>query len=358
MNYRNYKFMARQTHNTDTTIVHDINIQDPISNIVLRFDFAKTGTEPQLHPMASIKKIEIVDGSDVLYSLDGYEAEALDFYNNKGKLRQNYNFVIHANGPVRFVVLNFGRYLWDPEYALDPTKFTNPQLRITLDIDAWAVTGNNIYVTGWANLFDQAAVSLKGFFMAKEIKQYTMGSGTHEYTDLPTDYPYEGIYFRAFLQDYEPNSSLANFKLSEDQDKRIPFDLDGHAIEVNLLADYPEFTETLFVDITTAQKSAFITATARVAAVGAPWKAAAVDGGETFYGGDGGRLYIISKSTSGACQIVVRGTVPHCVYKLPCGLHDDPSSYYDVRNIGSLRADIQGGQAAQGHLFLQQLRNY
>ncbi|KKK87426.1 hypothetical protein LCGC14_2753360 [marine sediment metagenome] len=358
MKYRQAVIQDTVTLTDNKTDTYDINIQDPISSIILGFEFSKTATIPQLHPMASITKIEIVDGSDVLFSLDGYEAEALDWYNNGGKLRSNYDMYLSTNGPSRFVGINFGRYLWDPEYAFDPKMFTNPQLRITLDIDAWAASGNYIYLTAWANLFDEAPVSLKGFLMSKEIKQYTMASTVHEYTDLPTDHPYEGIYFRPYLLGTEPNAAVSNIKISEDQDKKIPFDLGGQDIVRTLLAEYPEIAETAFVDITVATKYFYCMATTRVTAVGAPWKALAVDGGDTFYNGDGGRLDMIAKATSGNCQIHVRGFVPHCVYKLPCGIHNDPSTYWDVRNIGSLRADITGGAAAQGFIFLQQLRPY
>ena len=358
MKYRNYKFHSRETFSADTTKVIDINLQDPISSIVLGFDFVKTGTYADLHPMASIKKIELVDGSDVLFSLDGYEAEALDWYNNGGKLRSNFNWYLLAGGPSRFIGINFGRYLWDPEYALDPKMFTNPQLRVTLDIDAWSSTGSYIYMTAWANLFDEAPVSLKGFFMSKEIKQYTMASTVHEYTDLPTDFPYEGIYFRPYLIGTEPNQACSNIKISEDQDKKIPFDLGPSDIVRTLLSEYPEVVETIIYYVTTGIKYAFITPTTRVVALGQPWLAAAPDSGISCYNGDGGRLDVRSNSTAGNSQFIVRGYVPHCVYKLPCGLHKEPDSYYDVRNIGSLRADITGAAAAQGHLFLQQLRSY
>ena len=358
MKYRNYKFHSRETFSADTTKVIDINLQDPISSIVLGFEFAKTTGIPRLHAMSSIKKIELVDGSDVLFSLDGYEAEALDWYNNGGQLRSNYNSLLHDQGPSRYVGISFGRYLWDPEYALDPKMFTNPQLRITLDIDAWAASATYVYITAWANLFDEAPVSLKGFFMSKEIKQYTMANNTHEYTDLPTDHSYEGIYFRPYLIGTEPNQALANIKISEDQDKKIPFDLGPSDILRTLLADYPEVVETAFVDVKTSVQYFYCLPTTRVIGISQPWKTTGLDCGNVCYNGDGGRLNMISASTSGNSQLIVRGYVPHCVYKLPCGLHNEPDSYYDVRGIGSLRADITGAAAAQGHLFLQQLRPY
>jgi len=358
MNYRNYKFHSRETFSADATKVIDINIQDPISSIVLGFEFAKSGYVQTLHPVASVTKIEIVDGSDVLYSLDGYEAEALDWYNNGGQLRSNWNMQCTASTVSRYIGIHFGRYLWDPDYAFDPTKFTNPQLRVTLDLGVGCASETYIYMTAWANLFDQKSVTPKGFFMSKELKQWTMADSTHEYTDLPTDYPYEGIYVRAYLADTAPNSCVENIKISEDQDKRIPFDLGGQDVLRCMLNEYPAVSEELVVAPHTSARYAYVTCTERVQALMQPWAAAAADVGGTCYGGDGGKLAFIVKSASPNGQIFAKGYTPHCVYRLPCGIHSDPESYYDVRNIGSLRADIEGAAAAQGFIFLQQLRPY
>jgi hypothetical protein len=358
MNYRNYKFYARADHDADTTIVHDINMQDPISSIVLGFELHKTDHIVTLHPMASIKKIELIDGSDVLWSLDGYESEALDWYNNGGQLRSNYNMQLTASTVSRYIGLHFGRYLFDPEYAFDPKRFTNPQLRITLDIDAWAAAGDHIYVTGWANLFDEGRTDLKGFFMSKELKQWTMADNTHEYTDLPLDFPYEGIYVRAYLAGTEPNSCIQNIKISEDQDKKIPFDMGGQEVLRCMLNEYPPVKEDIWFSPHTVARYSWVTPTTRVTALGQPWAAAAADQGTTCYEGDGGRLAVITKTAASNTQLHVWGYIPHCVYRLPCSIKNDPSSYYDVSRLGSLRADIEGAAAAQGFIFLQQLRRY
>lgn len=358
MYYRNYKFYARTDEDADTTIVHDINIQDPISSIVLGFEFHKTDHIMTLHPMASIVKIEIVDGSDVLYSLDGYEAEALDWFNNGGQFRSNYNMYTTGGTAGRYIGIHFGRYLFDREYAFDPKRFTNPQLRIELDIDAWAAAGDHIYVTGWANLFDEAPTELKGFYMSKELKQWTMADNTHEYTDLPLDHPYEGIFGRFYLAGTEPNSTVENIKISEDQDKRIPFDLGGQDLLRNQLSEFPPVEEYFWFSPHTVTRYAYIAPTTRVVGLGQPWAAAAADQGTTCYNGDGGRLDVITKTAASNTQLHVWGYCPHCVYKLPCGVKNDPSTYYDVTRLGSLRADIEGAAAGQGFLFLQQLRRY
>lgn len=358
MNYRNYKFLARTAALTSGVLVHDINIQDAISEIVIGVELTNSAADMLAHPMAAITKIEIVDGSDVLFSLDGFEAEALDWYNNKGKFRSNYNTCMSGGGLSRYIGLHFGRYLWDPEYAFDPTKFTNPQLRISYNCALGANTASAVYFTMWANLFDEAPTSLKGFLMTKEVKQYTMANNTHEYTDLPLDHPYRSIYFRPFLVDTEPNQAVSNIKLSEDLDKKIPFDLGGADITRNLLAQYPAVEETFYFMINSvASRYLYHGATTRLTSVGSEWRTSTPVRMYGFYGGDGGRTACRASGTANS-QVHVRGYIPHCVYELPCSVKDDPSTYYDVRRLGSLRLDITGAAAAQGYIFIEQVRSY
>ena len=358
MNYRTYKFYARAKHSADVVIVHDIKMQDPISSIVLGFEFHKTAITQILHPVACVKKIELVDGSDVLFSLDGYEAEALDWYSNGGKFRSNYNFCLAPGACCRYIGINFGRWLWDSELAFDPKQFTNPQLRITLDYDAWAASGDYVHVTGWANLFDEKVPSLRGFLMTKEVKEYTMANNTHEYTDMPLDHPYRAIYFRPYLASTEPNQAVANIKLSEDRDKKIPYDLGGQDLLRTVMAGYPPVEESYWFGLSTSTRYLHIAPTTRVTAYGDVWAAAAAIQDPAYYDGDGGWLKTIAKANPSNTQIFVRGYVPHCVYEIPCGLKDDPDDWWDVTRLGSLRADITGAAAAKGFLSVQQLRPY
>ena len=358
MNYRTVKIHSRETFTSDTTKVIDINVKDIISSLVIKVEGTHTGAVMQLHPVSVLTDIQLVDGSDVLFSLDGYEAESVDWYNRGGKFRSNYNYACTAGTWTRFIGINFGRYLYDPVLAFDPGRFNNPQLKISLDIDAWSATGSTVYITVYANVFDEKIPDAQGFLMTKEIKQWTMASSTHEYTDLPTDYPYRAIYHRAYLAGTEPNASLSNFKLSIDQDKKIPVDLGAHELNSNLMEMYPAVEEEWFYSLNTSNRYLYCAPTTRVKAVGAVWATTAVAQDAAFYNGDGGRLNTIAADNPSNTQVFIKGYVPHCTYQIPLGLLDDINDWYDPRGVGSFIADITGGAAAQGFLFIQQLRNY
>jgi len=358
MNKRINKFYSRTTHTEDKTVVIDINLTDVISQIILTIE-GLNATAAMIAPLArAITQIDVVDGSDVLFSLDGEEAEALDWYNNGGTFRANYNYQMNGGTCKRFIGINFGRFLYDPLYALDPKRFNNLQLRITLDSGVGANTCASLYLTAHACLFETQPIGLKGFLMSKEFKQWTMASSTHNYTDLPLDFPYRALFLRAYLAGTESNQCVANIKLSEDQDKRIPFDDDPFILYSTLLANLPRCKEEYWFATAASQRLMYIAPTTRVTAIGAEWAETATNYGTAFYDGDGGALKTICSTTGMNTQVHVEGDVPHAVFQLPFGDQQNPDDWYDVRNLGSLRADITGGASAAGYLFAQQVRNY
>jgi len=358
MNYRLNTILERTSYTADTTEIIDLDFNSQCSNIVIGLEAVNSSATQTAHPMAILTKIEIVDGSDVLWSLDGYEAEALDWYDNMGKFRSNYNYALSGGSECRYVGINFGRYLFDEIFAFDPAKFTNPRLRIGLDIDAGANAPATVYLTVWANLFDEKTISPQGFFTAKEIKEYTIAASTHNYTDMPTDYPYRGIYLRPFVAGTEPNQVVSNFKLSEDQDKRVPYDHGIQDIERTLLNMYPAVEEHYYFTAGTSTTYLYVAPTTRVTAFCQEWAAAAGTHSFAQYNGDGGKLNVITDSGSANVQVYVRGYVPHCVYEIPTGDKLTQGDWFDPRGLGKLRADITGAASATGYLFAQQFRSY
>ena len=358
MKYRVNTFYAAAAEAADATVVIPINITDVISQIVLEVRGLAT-TVTNLAPIArAITQIDVIDGSDVLFSLDGEQAEALDWYNNKGTFRANYNMMLTGNTAVRYIGINFGRYLYDPIYALDPKRFNNLQLRVTVDSGVGGNTSNSVTLAARACVFETPPTELRGFFMSKEFKQWTMAAATHNYCDLPLDYPYRALFFRAFLAGTETNQCVSNFKLSEDQDKKILFDDDPWDLHTVLNSRLPKVSENYFFACSNLIRYLYVAATTKVVANGTRWAGSALDANVSCYNGDGGRLDTYSYPAGQNYQIHVEGDLPHSVYMLPFGDINDPSDLYDVRNLGSLRTDITGGAASQGYLFAQQVRSY
>jgi len=360
MNYRFSKIFAEKSYAADATEIIDLNVVDPISQLIIACNPNYASAALSAHPIACLKKVELVDGSDVLMSLSGYEAEALDIYHSK-KMRSNFNTQLGSMGVERFVHLNFGRKLWDKEFAFDPGKFKNPQLKISLDLDASGGGATSILLSVLAAMFDEKTISPTGFLMSKEIKEYSMASGAHEYTDLPTDFPYRKLLIKALTHGAEPGAIIENIKLSEDQDKRIIFNDEPENLLRTLAADNQELEEQIIFAATTSAKNVYTTVSARATAVIMDWAAAMASTGHTSYGSAGGRMVAYAQAATNAIAHI-RGWLPHGVYELPFGDQEDPEDWFDVMRVGSLKLDIKAftGRSSSDviQIFLQQLRNY
>jgi hypothetical protein len=358
MNYRTYKLMARKNYTADYTEVIDLDVTDPISSLVIDLEQVNASATMSAHFIASIEKMEIVDGSEVLYSLDGYKAYAVDWYANKGRFRSPWDYAINGGTANHSIGINFGRWPWDTDLAFDPKKHTNPQLRITLNIDGGGMSCASLYLTVWANMFDQKIISPRGFLMTKEVKSWTGSSSVHEYTDLPRDFAYRNIYLRSFTLGTEPDQLLSNIKLSEDNDKRIPYDCPPVNITRNLLHKYPLVTEQFYFTDDAASRYIYCSASERVIGNINGWAAAAGGYSHSFYDGDGGRAKIIAETAGANVNVNIIGVTPCETYEIPCGTPDDIADWWNVQQLGSLKADITGAAAAANSIAVQQLRLY
>jgi hypothetical protein len=361
MNYRLSTIFPRKSYTTDTTETIDIDVADPISQLIIELAANITDdTAITAHAIACLTKIELVDGSDVLFSLSGRQAEAVDWYHNY-LFRSPWNIYMGWGETQRFIGINFGRKLWDPQLAFDPKKFRNPQLKLTLDIDAGGAVPSLNRLGVWAAMFDQRAVSPVGFLMHKQIKSYTMGSASHEYSDLPTDYPYRKLFIKALSAGTEPGQLIDKIKLSEDQDKRVVFDHIPEEVLRTIAYTSPEIQEYVHCRIATSQTNIYVTPTTRCYAVATELGDTSGSGAIATTMGDGGRVKGICATAQKYAQLFVKGYLPHGTYEIPFGDQADMADWYDVARIGSLKLDILSTSSGSGvacDIFLQQLRKY
>lgn len=228
MRYRNVELYYEQSLDNTGTKIIDLKTKDPVSAIRLKFAGTNGATNNQENRMDDvITKIEIVDGSDQIFSLNMKQAQVFQFYNT-GKTPR---IIIEERGSgsvTEDVLLLFGRYLYDPEYYLDLTKFTNPQLKITTDEDAVRALGatgfltNTFKVTVNLHVIEEGAATAKGFFMYKELYAFTSGTSGDEHVDMTRDYPYASILLRAYVAGNDASENINNIKLSCDAGKFIP----------------------------------------------------------------------------------------------------------------------------------------
>ena len=362
MNYRLATILDREAHTADITKVIDLNLADPVSQFHIVYEAMNAShSEGNAHPAKCITKIELVDGSDVLFSLTGQEAQAVDWYHRK---QEPPNILLFANNIASemIYVMNFGRYLWDPLFAFDPKKFTNPQLKITIDIDGGGIQADSGYLTVLAQIFDEKAITPEGFFMHKEIKDYTLESASHEYTDLPVDYVYRKLFARIQKYGAGPDYSFNTLKLSEDNDRRIPFNHTISEILKMMVGQTRPYRESIMCQGDTTQRHYYCTPCYWPLFSTTFWVGVCPAGMISIYEGDGGRFKLDMNTASGNCQIMCEGWCPHGVVEIPFGLQDDPADWYDVTKLGSLRLDILShsdmSSSESCQIMIQQLRKY
>jgi hypothetical protein len=359
MNYRNAKILPEKTLTDTGTETIDINIKDIISRITLAFRRVKTYQYMADHGYADIIKIELVDGSDVLHSLNGGENQALCIYDRHCGSMNNGEHMTTVDEYDLFGI-DFGRFLYDPLLAFDPAKFNNPQLKITYDVNLSDTGVTSGYLEIWADCFDEKVVSPVGFLMSKEHWSGAKPTAGYEYIDLPTDYPLRKMLVRAYVKTTEPWYNIGSVRLDEDNEKRIPFDWTDMEDYTRVMRSiWTPVEELLATQVQNTSAVWYVTPTDYFFAVAG----IEAGGASGIYLNDtsmkGGKL-TLAAATNRQIHAIVRGFLPNHCFEFPFGDQMDIADWYDVTKLGSLRLRLGAGTggAVTAGVVLQQLRRY
>jgi len=362
MNYRRAEILAGTDLTTAGTKTIDLNIKQPISRISLYWQVtaSKQGMDSYCH--RDMVKIELVDGSDVLHSLNGGQNQALCIYNRKCPTMIHGQF--HSGDSLGSVYgIDFGRYLYDPELAFDPTKFNNPQLKITHN-ESLADTGasvNELEIV--ADVFDEKVISPIGFLMAKEHYSYTLLGTGYEYVDLPTDHPLRKLLVQGYLSGYEPWYTVGEARLDEDNDKRILFDWDLERYFRIMKGVWTPVEDNIMGLLGTGDNKNYYGTPTDYWAVPILFSRGVTSEFYLLATARGGKANIYSVTGGAGAWIgVYRGWLPNHCFELPFGNPQDLNDWYDVTRVGNLRLRLKGGSGGAsggtGAVVLEQLRRY
>lgn len=231
MNIRDAVLLYQETQPSDkSTKTLDLDLVDPVSALCFEFEATNGTTNNQNNPLTrAITKLEVVDGSDVLASLSFEQAQALQFYKTGKQPELREDEGPSAASPIGCMIL-FGRHLWDREFALDLTKFKNPQLKISWDLtNIRAVSPTTAFATGttklsaWAKVMEGEATPGK-FLSSKEIESWTGAASGDKRHELPIDRIYRMLMLRTYLTQCDVNENITKIKLTCDTDKFIPLE--------------------------------------------------------------------------------------------------------------------------------------
>ena len=358
MKYRITEVLAEKSLDSSGTELIDINLTDPISALVFEYKNTRGSNTNAGHVALCLSKVELIDGSDVMFSLTGKQLHALAYF-DVGKAP--YTFLTNAVGVMEIIAptYHFGRTLCDPSLAFDPKRHRNPQLRIQFDKTKNDASSSAHTLRILAYVFDEKTITPMGFLMTKELKAYDCGSeGSYEYTDLPLDYPFRKLLIQAYTADYQPWQVANEIRLSEDNDKRIPVDEKTSALMKYYNTIYPRWHERLYAVLSGTGADFYWTPQFDTIISGASETGGAVVSVE---GEPMTSPKELVSSSSGNAVLDVSGFNPHGIVPLLFGDQNDTGDWYEVSKLGSLKMRVKAGSAGSSgsvSILTQQLRRY
>jgi len=211
------------------TVIKDLDFTDPISEIIIGVT-GKKHDHTNINPLVArgISKIEIVDGTDVLFSMNMEQAQALQLAQTK---RMPFNTMTcnQYSTNLSQVVLAFGRSRSDNEWALDPTKYSNPQIKITYAFTEGASNwkDNEQKITITAIVQENSVGRPTSFLMGKEIYSWVKATSGDETIDMDRSYPYRLLLWGVKDATSPVWNELNKIKISCDMDKFVPINDTG-----------------------------------------------------------------------------------------------------------------------------------
>jgi hypothetical protein len=233
---------AEAVASRQNTIIVDLPEKDFLSQILVKVHTLNpactTGLMPVFH---FVKRLEVIDGSDVLYSLTGPEAQAISYY--RGRTNVNPAGLRWASTDVfDMFYIRFNRFPGDTKYLLNMSKLSNPQLRITYDNTVVNIEGKAYDVNAATPTVRYTVVCdvLRGtppsnytgkFISSREVYNWSYVVTGTEFIDIPRTDPIFGIGIRAsYSTSCMTDTFMDRIRLNINNQEWIPFDVRYHEL--------------------------------------------------------------------------------------------------------------------------------
>jgi len=333
MNYRQAELLATLAINTAGVKTIDINVSDVISRIGVILELRNNGNNPTNHPLAAIKSIEIIDGSDVIASMSGYGVQAMAYYNSGLMPHNELNYEDNAYCRCH-VPIDFGRFLYDPQLGLDPKKYKNLQLRIDHDYSLGGCSPDDARIRVLADMFDEKMASPVGYLQQKEIFSFTPATGTAEYIELPLDNPIRKIIVMNTNDNEEPDVQFEDVKIDEEDGKRVVFNCKTMDLIRAASQKYGRFGEYFSGHLAATTDDEFWVSAAKDIMIAGFTDTASVILNYTW---SGGRARVLQASAAALFNCHVTGLCPHGAVPILFGNQDDMADWWNLSTVGKAR---------------------
>jgi len=348
-------------------IVDKINVGLPISAIDVIIHATNGATSNQGNPLhVDVDRVEIIDGTDRLFSLSLVQA-IVQHAHERGKYPVHHLDENAGSWQEEGFRINFGRWLGDPEYWLDPAMFSNLQYRMVGDLTISATVG---FATGTRTitliahcLTDRPPVHA-GYFVTKEIFQFTTVAAGEQRITLPDDQAIRALGFRARENAIAFNTDITQLKMTQSKDSFITFDLRALSMRNLMEEQYGQHEITQRVFRTDADTFDSYMAFPRTFQANAllDLDLASIDAIAsnqlTLQLLSLTAVPTIAKSAADTdVWVTTRGVLPHFGLVYRFGDWDDPAQWIKGEEVAAQELVLtQGGAGAAASAWLQQVR--
>lgn len=240
-------YLHRQTGEATTsrqnTILVDLPEKDYLSQILVKVYKTNTTYTCALLPVFHfVKKLEVVDGSDVLFSLSGVQCQAIAYY--RGRTNPSpHRCDWESTETWDEFFIRFNRFPGDTKYLVNLSLLANPQLRITYDNTVTTVDGYTYSVETASPTVKYTVICdiLRGtppanyvgkFISAREVYTWSPVATGTEYIDMPRTDPIFGIGVRMRYYAYQMVQNFSRVRLNINNQEWVPFDIYYNEMEM------------------------------------------------------------------------------------------------------------------------------
>lgn len=354
---------APQDPGADTTVIIDVKPKDVISAIDIFYKVTNVTVSVMLDAVTKcLPKIELIDGSDTIFSISGAELQAIDFYDRLVMPHHEISLTVGGFFEVGLTHY-FGRALWDRMFGFDPTRFKNPQLKIQFVQAACNTTADVVELAAYAHCFGDGGPSPSGMLVNREIQQYAMAASSHKYPDLPTDRPIRKILLRGHSEDHDPIALFDTIKLSADGGAYIPVEIKAALLDRMLSNRYPRIHEMYTLDgVVTAKTIHSALSKDQQMSISYDDTAVTAAGEFAIPTWTGALCTLPASEIIQADTAEVSGRMPGNCFPLDFGVPDLPETWLQAQDFGSLELDLLSTSDADSgdsaHVVVQQVRSY
>ncbi len=289
------------------------------------------------HPDEVISKIEIIDGSNVIFAMKGTAAKALAYYSSKLVPVSSINYMA-TEWSMSPIDIYFGRFLWDKQIGLDPGKFQNLQLKITHNIDAAITSAVVGAVTVAADVFDDDPPEFDSYFMSKEHYNLTLVADAVTYIDLPEDFPIRMMMSHCFSDSQAPEYQVTQLRLTEAQDRRIIFDEPMEELQQYFQGQFPRWFEKVSGRAASTVLNFWITSSFEQTIVITP-----TDDSDKVINQNaatGGQKRTIEGESQSTFEAIAQGWAPHGSLPMDFRGDDTTVDYWNIGASGGARLKV------------------